>query len=66
MSKTQAFRGSCLLTMDAVAERTGVSVRTVRRWIEHGELVAHRLGRAVRISEADLVTFLALRRGVLS
>ena len=45
-----------------VAEMLGVSMRSVRRWIERGELVVHRLGSAVRISDADLKTFLAVHR----
>jgi excisionase family DNA binding protein len=45
-----------------VAEALSVSTRTVRRWIERGELVAHHLGGAVRIAESDLKAFLAQRR----
>jgi len=45
-----------------VAEVLSVSDRTVRRWIDRGELVAHRFGRNVRIAETDLKAFLALRR----
>ncbi len=46
-----------------VAEQLGVSTRTVSRWIETGELVAHRFGRLVRVGEIDLQRFLATRRG---
>ena len=49
-------------TTAQVAELLSVSQRTVRRWIATGELVAHKLGRGVRISEADLKTFLALHK----
>jgi excisionase family DNA binding protein len=45
-----------------VAEQLGVSTRTVRRWIESMELVAHRFGRAVRIAERDLQAFVAMHR----
>ena len=45
-----------------VAERLDVSTRTVRRWIESRELVAHRFGGVVRIAERDLRAFLALHR----
>jgi excisionase family DNA binding protein len=45
-----------------VAERFQVSTRTVRRWIVGGELVVHRVGNVVRVSEGDLRTFLALHR----
>lgn len=36
--------------------------RTVRRWIEAGDLVVHRVGGVVRIAEGDLRAFLALHR----
>ena len=47
-----------LLTISEVAEVCRLSTRTVRRWIERGELPAHRLGRQLRISEKDLKIFL--------
>ena len=50
-----------LLTVSEVAEVCRVSDRTVRRWIERGELAAHRLGRQVRISEKDMKMFLRER-----
>ena len=49
-------------TIAEVAEHLHVSGRTVRRWIEAGTLVAHRVGGIVRIAEADLRAFLALHR----
>jgi excisionase family DNA binding protein len=49
-------------TIKAVAEALDVSTRTVRRWIANGALGAHRLGRTLRISEADLKAFLAEHR----
>ena len=45
-----------------VAERLRVSERTVRRWIDAGLLIAHRVGGIVLIAEADLRAFLALHR----
>ena len=50
-----------LLTISEVAEVCRVAPRTVRRWIERGEMAAHRLGRQVRISEKDLKIFLRER-----
>jgi excisionase family DNA binding protein len=41
-----------------VAELLVVSTRSVRRWIAAGDLLAHKIGRAVRISEIDLRIFL--------
>jgi excisionase family DNA binding protein len=49
-------------TVAQVAEMLAVSVRTVHRWIERGELPVHRLGGAVRISETDFKVFVALHR----
>jgi excisionase family DNA binding protein len=46
-----------------VADHLGVSARTVRRWIDGRQLVAHHFGRAVRISEGDLREFLGAHRG---
>ena len=49
-------------TVNEVAEIVGVSVRTVRRWIKSGDLVAHHFGAAVRIAESDLGPFIARHR----
>jgi excisionase family DNA binding protein len=49
-------------TIAQVAELLAISERSVRRWIATGELVAHKFGRGVRISETDLKTFLALHK----
>jgi excisionase family DNA binding protein len=50
-------------TIAEVAEFVAVSVRTVRRWIKSGELVAHHFGTAVRFAEGDLQAFLTAHRG---
>jgi excisionase family DNA binding protein len=49
-----------LLSIAQVAERCAVSTRTVRRWIEDGDLTISRPGRGrlVRISESDLDKFI--------
>ena len=47
--------------MPEAAERLGVSVYTVRRWIKDGRLKAFRPGKEYRIREADLEEFLAAR-----
>ena len=49
LSETPKF-----FSIPRIAEALSVSTRTVRRWIKRRELVAHRLGTAVRISERDL------------
>ncbi|MGC1179179.1 MAG: helix-turn-helix domain-containing protein [Methyloceanibacter sp.] len=50
-------------TVAGVAELLAVSTRSVRRWIAAGELLAHRFGRQIRISELDLRAFVEWRRG---
>ena len=51
-----------LLTIAQTAAICQVSIKTVRRWIERGELVAHRLGRQWRIARKDLEAFIKIRR----
>jgi len=51
-----------LRSIAEVAALLGVSTRTVRRLIAGGDLLAHRIGRSLRISEADLSAFLARAR----
>jgi excisionase family DNA binding protein len=51
-----------LLTIGQVAETLQISTKTVRRWVEGGDLIAHRIGRQWRISEADLQAFIRMRR----
>ena len=45
-----------------VADLLNVHERTIRRWIDQGDIVAHRFGRQLRISRADLEAFVRLRR----
>jgi excisionase family DNA binding protein len=49
-------------TIAQIAEHLHVNARTVRRWIKANQLVVHRVGSVVRISERDLRAFLALHR----
>ena len=51
-------------SIETVAEHLKVSTKTVRRWIAAGDLAVHRLGRQLRISDADLAAFLARNRSV--
>jgi excisionase family DNA binding protein len=51
-----------LHSISEFAERWGVSTRTVQRQIKSGALRAHRIGRLVRISEADAEDFLKQNR----
>ena len=60
--RSQSTDLSRLNTLSEVADRLQVSSKTIRRWIEAGDLVAHRFGRQLRISEADLQAFIRMRR----
>ena len=49
-------------TIPDVAESLRVSTRTVRRWIDAGQLVAHRFKGVLRIADEDLQAFLGEHR----
>ena len=49
-------------TVSQVANLLAVSSRSVRRWIAARELLAHKFGCQVRISEIDLRAFVEWRR----
>ncbi len=51
-----------LLTIEQVADQIQVSTKTIGRWINTGDLVAHRFGRQWRISNAHLQIFIRMRR----
>lgn len=49
-----------------VAEHLQVSQKTIRRWIDDGELTVFRLGRLIRVSDQALQAYLQTKqnRGV--
>ncbi len=49
-------------TIRSVADALEVHERTVRRWIKKGDLKAHYMGAAVRISDTDLSDFIQSSR----
>jgi excisionase family DNA binding protein len=51
-----------LLTVEQAADRLGTSVRFVRRLIADRRIAYHKVGRHVRIAEADLTNFVAASR----
>lgn len=51
-----------LLSIIAVAKKLGVCTKSVRRAIARGDLRIHRVGRLLRVSEEDLLAFIAARR----
>ena len=61
MAKAAVRQLEPLLTIDDVARACKVSVKTVRRWIESGELRAAKLGAQWRIRPKDLELFIADR-----
>jgi excisionase family DNA binding protein len=59
---TTPFRLPHLLSVDGVAKRLAVSIKTTRRLIERGDLPIHRVGRQIRFSESDLFLYLQQNR----
>jgi excisionase family DNA binding protein len=57
-----AGRMERLLTVDEAAERLGTSTRFIRRLIAERRIAYVRVGRHVRIAEADLASFVAAGR----
>ncbi len=51
-----------LLTVEQAAERLGTSARLVRRLVLERRIAYVKVGRHVRITEADLVEFVAAGR----
>ena len=52
-----------LLKLPEVCAVLGISMKTVQRRIEAGELVVVRDGRIVRVTPGDLARYIAARRG---
>jgi excisionase family DNA binding protein len=63
MKKVDQAKSPRFYTIEEIAECVGASTRTIRRWIDKGLLIAHRINGLVRISEADFLAFLAAHRG---
>ena len=51
-----------LLSVSEAADQLGISDKSVRRAVQRGDLVAHRIGRLLRFSAEDLGVFVARRR----
>jgi excisionase family DNA binding protein len=60
-SEQAALRGApgtqWVSTKDAAA-RLGVSLRSLYRFIDEGELVAYKFGRVIRLQETDIEAFI--------
>jgi excisionase family DNA binding protein len=50
------------MTIDQAAEKATLSVRTIRRAIQRGEISHHRMGGAIRISDDDLAAWIDSKR----
>jgi excisionase family DNA binding protein len=48
-------------TLEA-AERLGITVRTLYRLIDHGELPAYKFGRVIRLKESEVDAFIDASR----
>ena len=51
-----------VLTVEEIAKQLKVSIKTVRHWINSGELIAVDLGRGYRVSRRNLNIFLRKRQ----
>ena len=51
-----------LYTVADLSARFAVVPKTILRWIERGDLIAHRFNRRIRVTDADLQTFIRLHR----
>jgi excisionase family DNA binding protein len=51
-----------MLTVEEVAKQLKVHIRTVRKWIQDGELIAMNIGRGYRINKSDLQSFIKSRQ----
>lgn len=49
-------------SLEELASRWGVSIKTLRRIIQRGELKTHRIGTQIRVSEDDIRSYEALNR----
>ena len=62
--KASLSRLPTLLSVSEAAAHLGVCTRTIRRIIATGELPITRVGRRIRIIDADLGVYLARGRGI--
>jgi len=46
------------LSTKECCERLGVTVRTLYRFIDEGQLAAYQMGRVIRVQEGDLAAFI--------
>ena len=64
--KAIALHDIQLLTVEQTADKLGLCPRTIRRLIERGELVAHRINRTLRVDATSVMRLLETTRVVAS
>lgn len=47
-----------MFTLEEVAKRLKVSVKTIRRWLQEGRLTGFKMGKLWRVKETELVAFI--------
>ena len=62
--KELSVRDERLLTVEETARTLSISVRTLRRRIEAGDMPVIRDGRMVRVQPQDLRRYIATRRSI--
>ncbi len=50
------------MSTQEAAEKLGITVRTLYRLIDHGELAAYKFGRVIRLQETDVDGFINASR----
>jgi excisionase family DNA binding protein len=50
------------LSTKEAAERLGITLRSLYRFIDEGDLVAYKFGRVIRLQERDVETFIQASR----
>jgi excisionase family DNA binding protein len=50
------------LSTKEAAERLGVTLRSLYRFIDEGDLTAYKFGRVIRVQESDVEEFIAASR----
>ncbi|WP_419919934.1 helix-turn-helix domain-containing protein [Candidatus Poriferisocius sp.] len=62
MSDFQSDSQILWLNTETAAKRLGITTRTLYRFINEGSLPAYRMGRVIRVNQADVDEFIKLCR----
>jgi excisionase family DNA binding protein len=58
------IEGNTFYTCEEVAQKLAVTATTVRRYIQHGELQARKVGRSYLVSDRQLRAYVGERYGI--